>query len=478
MRIALVNPPRFNGIPVIREERCEITERYSVIEPYSLLQMAAILRQDGHEVYLLDCNGFSHDYVFLRNWLENRAYDLLVFRFTPTTFDHDISTASLSKEVRPEAKTVGICWTLRSLPEEVLRSCSALDIYLRHEYEAVIAKLVLALGNGVPLAAVSGISYRDSGGFHHSPDAEPIDDYDSLPFPAYDILPSLDPYFINTPSGKPFAIVYTSKGCPFNCIFCTVANTRWKARSAESVLKELRFLKEEYGVCTVSFFDETFTVDKKRAARISRAIRDERMGITWFCNTRVHLVDPSLLQEMYDGGCRGISYGVESGSQKILDMACKGTTVKHAENAIRWARQCGIKTFCSFVFGLPGETPDTVKETIDFVRRTLPTGAQFNVAVPYPGTRLFEIANENGWLSTNDWRSLYQHDSVMRTSEMSPRELNEARKMAYRSLYMNPKWAMSNVTHVLRNPEDLPLAIRYCLKVVDNFLVHGMKHAH
>ncbi len=478
MKIALVNPPRYKGIPVIREERCEITERYSVLEPYSLLQMAAILREDGHRVELIDCNGFDHGYEILRSWLQARDYESLMFRFTPTTFDHDMQTAIISKELRPDASTIGVCWTLKDASGDVLNSCKEMDIYLRHEYEVVAGNLVDALDDGGTLADVKGISYQDSGEATINPDAKPVDDFDSVPMPAYDLLPSLDPYFINTPSGRPFTILYSSKGCPFNCIFCTVANTKWRARSAENILNEVRFLKNTYGVRTISFFDETFTIDRMRAMEISEAMKSERMGITWYCNTRVHLVDLALLREMRAGGCKGISYGVESGSQEILNGACKGITVKHAENAIRWAKQAGMKTFCSFVFGLPGETWKTVGETIDFVKRTSPTGAQFNVAVPYPGTRLHEIAMKNGWIRTNDWRNFYQHKSVTGTESMSATELDEARRMAYRSLYTSIRWMAGNAMHVIRNPEDFPLAMRYCMKIVDNFIFHGMEHAH
>ncbi|MCK5292554.1 MAG: radical SAM protein [Thermoplasmata archaeon] len=476
LKIAIVNPPRFNGIPVIREERCEITERYSVLEPYSLLQISSILRDNGNDVVLLDCNGFDYDTTTLRRWLESQSYDLLLFRFTPTTFENDTWTASLSKKVKPSARTAGICWTLQDIPVEVMKSCPNLDVYLRHEYEVVAGRLVDALENGGSLDSVEGISYRDSGKIHNNPDAEPIDDYDSLPMPAYDLLKNLDPYFINTPSGKVFSIIYTSKGCPYNCIFCTVANTKWRARSAESVLEEIQFLKREYGIQTVSFFDETFTIDKNRVLQISGALKE--LDIEWFCNTRVHLVTLAMLKEMREGGCRGISFGVESGSQKILDGACKGATVGQAEKAIQWSRQAGIKSNCSFIFGLPGENWTTVEETIDFVGRTLPTGAQFNVAVPYPGTKLSQIAKENGWFETDDWKSLYQHESVMRTEEMSSSELNEARELAYRSLYSNPKWYMRNLGHVMRHPEDLALATRYFLRILDNFVIHRMKHAH
>ena len=477
MKVLLVNPPRFRGIPVIREERCEITERYSVLPPYSLLQIASLLRQRGYDIHLVDANGEDIDYQGLWSRLEGLAYQALIFRFTPTTFDWDLKTAKLSKSLQPEAKTIGICWTLRTLPERVLVESPELDIYLRHEYEAVAVQLIDAMAQkDSDLGKIPGIAYRDAGKIRVNNDAEPVEDYDTLPLPAYDLLPGLERYFINTPAGKPFSIMYTSKGCPYGCIFCTVARTKWKERGAADILQELKYLKENHNIKTVSFFDETFTIDRRRVVEIAKGIEDAGLNIKWYCNTRVELVDEELLQTMYRGGCRGISYGVESGNQGILDAAQKGSTVEQAERAIKWAKKAGVKAYCSFIFGLPGETQETVKETIRFVGRTLPTGAQFNVAVPYPGTRLYEMVY--GAEACLDWRRLYQDQAVLGTEALTPEELVQSRLSAYRSLYFNPRWWGQNIRHVLSHPDDLEMGMKYALKIANNYLLHRMRHAH
>ena len=154
----LVNPPRFQGVPVIREERCEITERYSVLPPYSLLQIASILRNMKHEVSLIDANGWNLTWLALNNKIKNADFDALIFRFTPTTFDWDTNVASVSKRYHPNAITIGICWTLYSLAKEVLSSAPKLGIYIRHEYESVTPNLINALNNGDNLDSVAGIA--------------------------------------------------------------------------------------------------------------------------------------------------------------------------------------------------------------------------------------------------------------------------------------------------------------------------------
>ncbi len=482
MKVLLVNPPRFNGIPVIREERCEITERYSIVPPYSLLQVASLLRERGHEVSIIDANVLDLDYEELKRKMSGREgqdYAALIFRFTPTTFDHDMILTKVSKELCPAAKTIGICWTMRTLPEEVLENAPSLDIYIMHEYEVVVPDLIDSLSKNRDISAVKGVAYRDNCKIIKNQDAKPIEDYNTVPLPAYDLLPSLENYYINTRHGAPFTIMYTSKGCPFNCIYCTVAGTKWKARNAKSVLDEIRYLKKEHNIKTISFFDETFTLDRQRVVDICNILINEGIDITWYCNTRVHLVDEELLELMHKAGCKGMSYGVESGSQKVLDNASKHITVEQAERSIQMAKDIGIKTYCSFMFGLPGENWETVKETIDFIKKTLPTGAQFNVTVPYPGTKLYEMAIEKGWTSKDlDWKQLYQHESRMGNDEMTPEELDKARLMAYRSLYLNPRWVLQNMRWVIRYPEDLSMAVRYYIKALDNLLIKKMRHAH
>ncbi|MCW3984537.1 MAG: B12-binding domain-containing radical SAM protein [Candidatus Bathyarchaeota archaeon] len=479
MKILLVNPPRFKGIPVIREERCEVTDRYSVLPPYSLLQIASLLKSNSHEVSLIDANGLNLSWDQIKKGIVCSNYDALIFRFTPTTFGEDIKVAAISKTSHRNAWTIGICWTLQTLPESVLQTASELDIYIRHEYETVTPSLVSALSQGNDLSSVRGIAYRDGSKINVNDPAEPLSNWANMPLPDYDLLPSLKNYYINTHHGSPFTIMYAGKGCPFSCIYCTERHTKLKNRSAASIIEELRFLKQKYNVKTLSFFDETFTIDKERTITIANAIKKEKMNIVWYCNTRVNLVDESLLKIMYAGGCRGISFGIESGSQKILDNAEKGITVQQAEYAIRLVKKVGIKVYCSFIFGLPGENWDTVKETIKFVKRTLPTGAQFNVAVPYPGTELQRIATEKGWIGKDiSWHELYQHESVMRTDELTSFDLDKARKMAYQALYFNNRWWMNNIWYTFRHIEDLPLAARYAIKIVNNYIFHKMEHAH
>ncbi|NJD54146.1 MAG: radical SAM protein [Candidatus Methanoperedens sp.] len=478
MNVLLVNPPRFNKISVIREERCEIIERNSVLPPYSLLQIASLLRERGHKIDLIDANGEDIEYPALEKLLSEKDYEAVIFRFTPTTFDWDMKVASISKKCS-DAPTIGICYTLSDFARTILNQAKDLDFYIWHEYEVVTPELIDQISTDGNLPDVAGIAYRLNGEIQVNKDSHPIKNYDDIPLPAYDLLKSFQFYYENTKHGQPFTIMYTSKGCTYSCIYCTVAKTKWKARSAESVIRELLYLKQNYNIKTVMFFDETFTMDRKRVERITQAIVDEKLDIKWYCNSRVDLIDMDLLEKMKMAGCGAVSLGIESGSQKIMAGTNKKTSVEMAGEAIKMVKDAGIKVNCSFIFGLPGENWETVNDTINFVRQTLPTGAQFNVVAPYPGTKLYDIAMEKGWITKKtDFRSMFQHESIMRTDELTTEELESARKKAYKAIYFYPRWWIQNIGYVLKNPDDFILASNHIIKILSNYLINKMDFAH
>lgn len=480
MNVLIVNPPRSNGLCVIREDRCEITERESIFPPYSLAQLAAVIRENGHNVDLIDANCLDLSHEEVKNLiLDKEKLDAVIFRFTPTTFEDDLKISVISKEANSDILSIGMCWTLHYFAEDILEKCDYLDVYVVGEPLISVPGIISALESNNDLNQVSGVVFRKEKKIVRSEVTYNDFDYDSIPMPAYDLLPPLDSYYIRGNKGSPYTTIHTSKGCPFGCIYCTMSGTKWNSRSAKTVFEEIKYLYDNYSVKTISFFDETFTFDRDRVIEICNKLIDEEIHITWYCNTRSNKVDIELLKLMRRSGCKGISLGIESGSQKILDMAKKGTTVEQNTEAISAAKKAGIKTYCSFMFGLPGENWDTVKETMDFVKRTLPNGAQFNVVVPYPGTKLMDMAIKNRWISEDiDWTNLYQHLSTMKTEDLTTKDLENARKVAYKSLYFDPKWILMNIKWVFKNPIDFKIATKYYFKALKNYFFHGMEHSH
>ena len=468
MKALLINPPRFKGLPVIREERCEIIEGSSLLPPYSLLQVGALIEKKVDAIKLIDANGFDLNFDQLTKEIEQTEYDILIFKFTPTSFKEDIKIAEISKRIKPNAITIGICYSLGPIAKQVMEEAKALDIYIRHEYEEVTPNVIERIND---LSKVDGIAYRDNGNIVITKNSKGVENYDGLPIAAFHLLPSLKPYYIAVNHGKPFTIIYASKGCPYNCMYCNVAQSRLKIKSVDRLMKEIVYLKQTYSIKTISFFDETFTLDKERVKGICEGIKP--LKIRWYCNTRTNLVTPEILKMMHDAGCRAISFGIESASPTILENVSKRATVENHSNALRWAADAGIKTHCSFIFGLPGETKETIQETITFIKKTLPNSIEINIATPSPGTRLYDHLVKKGLLPNDiNWHFLYQDIAQYNDSKLPREYIETIRRKTYSSLYFNPRWILKNTMYVLRNPDDFELAFRYVLKTTKDIFIN------
>lgn len=481
MKAILINPPRFGNLKVIREDRCEITERDSVLPPMSLIQMAAYLRNQGHEIKVLDANGFDQGPEEVVSWIErNSDAKVLISRFTPTTIKNDTFLFSSAKRINNHIITIGICWTTRTQGKKVLESIPNLDIYVTGDTIDGVCEAIDAIENHRAIRnGANLLAFRDHYDLMISQENHRHITIEEIGIPAYDLLPSIEPYYANTRYRAPYTVIYSSKGCPFRCSYCTVAGTNVDLRSAESVMAEIDFLVAKYGLRSFTFFDETFTLNRDRAFEICSTLRERSYNLSWFCNTRSDLIDQDLLRIMHESGCEGISLGIESGNQTILDLCQKGTSVESNASAIRAAKRIGLRVFASFIVGLPGETKDTIEDTIRFIKNTRPNGIEVNIAVPYPGTRLFEsFSKENPELLLIDWNTLQQDSPSCSLCGLPLSFLSDMRIRLYKSLYLNPMYFIENAVSILSSPSQTPLALRFILKTMRNLFFFSMKGAH
>jgi radical SAM superfamily enzyme YgiQ (UPF0313 family) len=478
MEIALVNPPRFEGIPVVREDRCEITERDSNIPPYSYLQLAAVLQRAGNEVRLIDANGFDLEFSELER-ASLQDSDIVFFRFTPTTFRSDIRIAEIAKRQNPNVTTIGACWTLRSYAQNVLEKAPLMDIYSIGDPLRVVPAVAESISERSPRVEFPPSNTHDRLKQSLATASLPAFPQEEVGIPPYDLLPNLDVYYSHVRQNSPYSILYFGKGCPYQCNFCTVNSTRFSSRAPQEVVEELSILKGKYRLRSFSFFDETFTMNRKKVIELCQLLAQERLDLRWFCETRVDRIDPELLHLMKKAGCHGISLGVESGSQKILDNVAKGVTVDQNRTGILMMKAAGIKVYANFILGLPGETPETIRETMALIRSTLPNGFQINIAQPYPGTAFFEMALDRGWLPSNlDWEELSQHKANISTTHITMELLERLRVEAYWKCLTDPRWVAMNLRWIFSNPGDLGMGLRYYMTAFMNFVLHGMSHAH
>jgi len=333
-------------------------------------------------------------------------HDLAVLHTSSPTFAGDVKVAEALKEANPSLLVGFVGPKVAVEPEPSLRASAAIDFVAREEFDFTIADVA----EGRPLASIDGISYRTGGGeVVHNADRQMITDMDSLPFvvPVYkrDLRP--EDYFIGY-LRHPYVSMYTGRGCRSRCTFClwpqTVGGHRYRTRSAASVLAEAELAFRLFPQVKELFFDDdTFTDDRPRAEAIARGLA--RLGITWSCNAKAN-VPRETLRVLADNGLRLLLVGYESGNQQVLNNVKKGLRVDRARQFARDCRDLGITVHGTFILGLPGETTETIQETIRFAREVNPHTIQVSVAAPYPGTELYQRAIQNGWLPEDDGGAL------------------------------------------------------------------------
>lgn len=467
MKVLLVNPPKFKGISVIREDRCE-SAAHNTITPTGLVFLAGMLEQK-HQVELIDANGSNKTFSYIEERTQNFKPDVVVFKATPETFFQDVKTAITAKKVNDSIRTVAVCWSLTKIPHQVLRNCQAIDYYIiDSNYERPIADLC----GGVSPPDVSGIAFRSGDSIEvNSPSKERFD-FNSLPMPAWHLIPDFSVYWVQAPSISPHAFVESAKGCGLTCMFCTIANMPPTFREPKKVVDELEYLFRKRGVKYINFFDATFNISKKRAFDIcEEIIRRDLKGLTWFANVRADRLDVEEAQIMKSAGCQGAAVGIESGSQKVLDLARKKQTVAQAEQTVNILKNAGIKQYLSFIVGLPGETLETLEETRRFILRAKPTGFQVNCFVPYPRSPLYDQAVELGKID-DELRpdKLLLYNTPISLCDLTVEEVNNFREKLIKQVYFDYGWWLSNVSWVVQHPSDIRTGFDYAAKIVRRVL--------
>jgi len=382
MKILLVNPP------------C----RVPTVLPLGLGYIASVLRKNGHTVSIMDLNAENRSFPELEKDLGASDCDVIGIGGLTTTYSFIKEFSALAKKVKPKTKVIAGNMVSTAHPELLMEN-SSVDICVIDEGEETMTELANRLGEFPDIENIKGIVFRKGPVLVRTPPRNRIKDLDSLPFPAWDLFP-METYITSTihrEFGKRSINITAVRGCPFQCIYCSRPfGPSVYMRSPDSVISEIRELKKCYGVEFISFTDDLFTINRKWLKSLCDAMIREDLGIGWAASARVNLVDRDILGKMKLAGCEILGYGFESGSQKILDNMKKGVKVEQAERAIQMTRKAGIAIEGSFMIGMIGETAETVKETVDFIKRTELALHRFFYTTPYPGTPLYQMAKDMG----------------------------------------------------------------------------------
>ena len=442
LRVLLCNPPAEDDKRFIREGRCTQEQGVwaTLWPPISLATIGAVLEKDGHSVKIIDCAAQGVGWGELKQLINNFSPAIVMWSTGTPSIKSDLGFASLIKGCDDKIITLVFGTHVTVLDSQCMEAYPEIDVIVRNEPEITSRELVSTLHKGGEIKEIEGITYRDAAGvIVRNPPRPFIENLDELPFPAWHLV-NLDYYRLPL-KGKRYLMISPLRGCPFKCSFCTCHTyygRRLRKRSVESVIAEIKYDADQFGISDFFFWAETFVVDKEYVRSLCSAIIEKGINISWTSNSRVDTVDRPLLTLMAKAGCWMISYGIESGSQTVLDEADKGTRVMQACEAVRNAREAGIKTVGHFILGLPGETEESLAHTIDYANELGLDLAQFYCAVPFPGSRLYERALEEGWISNSDFGNFKQDYALMELPTVSSRLVNRYRARAYRSFYFNP----------------------------------------
>jgi len=452
MKVLITNPPWPGpGYGARSDVRWPHKRSDKFIEyPIYLAYLVAVVRESGYPVEFLDGILEELGIEEFGRRVGEIAPDVVVLESSTPSISFDLQSAAAVKKFCPGAKTVLVGSHVTVFHNEILAENPAVDAVCRGEFDRTVAELVAATASGKDWSEVAGMTWRENGQVRVNPPRPLIENLDELPFPARDVIKCSD-YRQGTFRGKVCTTVITSRGCPFRCIYCLWPNTlyghRFRARSAANVVDELEEAVNKYGVDEVYFDDDSMALDRQRMLDICRLINERNLKFEWIAQCRVDSMDEEVLRAMKNAGCRYIRFGVESGSEKILKLIKKGIRRDQVRSAFRFARRIGIRTQAFFLFGVPGEDEETIRRTIEFAKEIKPDSAQFAVAIPHPGTELFEICREKNWLRYDTWEDFSSCRAMIQTPQLSLEDVEKARVRAYRSFYFRPSF----VFHTLLN---------------------------
>lgn len=450
-----LNPPGFDGFDggagSRYQARREVTSFWYptwLAQPAALVAGSRLLDCPPHNIGLAECLAIARD------------YDHVIIHTSTPSLRNDCKVAEAIKQQKPSTCIGFVGAHAAVLPEETLNASPAIDWVGRREFDYTCKEVA----EGRPLAEVAGLSFRKDGKIIHNPERDLIENMDELPWvvDVYKRDLKIEKYFIGY-LDHPYVSVYTGRGCPARCIFClwpqTIGGHRYRTRSPENVAAEMAHAKKLFPQVKEFFFDDdTFTANQPRAREIARRLKP--LGITWSASSRANL-SYETLKALKDGGLRLLMVGYESGSQAILDRIKKGITIEQAKQFTRHCRELGIAIHGTFILGLPGETRETIEQTIRYAQELDVFSIQVSLAAPYPGTELYEMARQNGWLVAQDPSALVEADgfqqSALEYPGLSKEEIFEAVERFYHRYYLRPRPILRIVKTML---EDKDVCIR------------------
>jgi len=430
-----------------------LNRSYVIMPSLGLGYLASILRDNNHNVEILHCLKEKMNYGQLQDYIIKNEFDAIGIQMF--TYDLNIVKKISGMIKRNKPKTIIFVGGYHSSgdPEGTLNYLKDVDFAFIGEVEIALPIFVNKLkklenndkGKKI-LRSIPNLIWRDKDKIKVN-EYRFIDDLDSLPFPAWDLM---DPRtYPEAPHGAfikswPTAPIIITRGCPFQCTFCagkTVTGNKVRKRSIDNVIKEIKFLKSRYNVREFLIEDENFTLHKNLVLEFCSRLINERLNINWSCPSGVRLdtLDKEMLASMERAGCHSLSVGVEFGSQRILDLTKKGMNIETIKKKIALFKKSNIRVTGFFMMGYPGETKEDIKKTIKLAKELDIDRAQFNNFMPLPGSEIYNVLKEEGKLDKLRIDHFFVHDVGFIPEGMTEKELKKLQKKAYLGFYLRPR---------------------------------------
>jgi len=427
MRILLVQSP--------------LVDKFKPVPPIGLGYLASYLEIAGHTVKII----LSSELEFT---LKNFNPEIIGFSSVTRQIYNTLETIKKVKLFNPDVLTIigGPHPTVKS--KEILAENKEVDVVVRGEGELTIVELADKFEKKINFSDIKGITYRSNGKIVENINRPFIEELDSLPFPAYHLL-TMTKYKNKTKKINPRSMqysnrgsIFTSRGCPYSCAFCA-SRALWgkklRSRSPENIVEELKLLKYKYNLKYISFLDDTFTMNKKKVVDLCHLIRKEKLDIFWGCGTRVDRFDKEIALAIKKAGCEMIGFGIESGVQSTLDFLKKGFSPDDSIRAVKNAKDVDLKVWGNFIICVPGETKKDINQTIKFAKKLELNQTVFSPLFPFPGTDIYEYAEKNNLILSNDYSKYCSYNIIMKIPGFTPRELKGFVVKAYILNYIPSK---------------------------------------
>jgi len=446
----------------------------SLAPPLGLCNLAAVTRMHNYETKIVDSAALNLNVnqAFKEIMKGNPDY----VGFTASTLS--INTVNkLAGMIKSENKSIKILLGgphITADPINTIKNFKNIDLGICGEAEETVVELLPKLKNNENPYKIKGIVLRKDKKIIKTEKRPLIKNLDSLPLPAWDLLPDITKFYrppLFSFKRLPSTSIVTSRGCPAQCIFCdrSLFGNMLRGYSAEYVMKMIHELYYKYGIRDILIDDDVFPVFKQRTIDICNQLIKEKLDLTWACNSRIDHVNPKMLKLIKRAGCWQIAYGIESGSQKILDFIKKGITLKQIENACKWTRQAGIRSRGFFMIGHPTETKETIMETIHFTRKIDIDDFQMTAFTPLPGAEVYKIADEYGTFN-RDFDKMNMWTPTFIPKGLTKEDIEKYQKLAFRKFYLRPKIIYSYLK-MLRNWNDVKKLLQGAEVLLKTFAV-------